>query len=67
MASAWVAWRVDRDDPRVQAALQQRCGLCGERPGSDCSDLAGRPLSTGIVHEARVPKRVLHDHQNGAR
>ncbi|UVO12832.1 hypothetical protein NM962_01285 [Mycobacterium sp. SVM_VP21] len=65
--SAWGAWLSDRDDERVQAALRRRCGLCGERSGSDCSDLFGRPLATGIVHMIRVPKRVLLAHQNGDR
>lgn len=66
MVNAWVVWRADRDDPRVQAALACSCGVCASVRGFDCTDLSGAPLSTGIVHMARVPDCVLFDHRNGA-
>lgn len=66
--SATAAWLADRDDERVIAALDRMCRLCYAYRGEDCRSIVDprQPLATGIVHMARVPKRVLFDHRNGA-
>ena len=56
-------WYTDRDDPKTQAALRDKCGPCGAQPGEDCGiKVKGRdrrPLLTGIVHQARVPGELI--------
>jgi len=61
-------WTFDRDDPRVAAGLERRCGICGVDPGVHCTSLNPdrSPLETGIVHLARVPKRALFRKENPA-
>jgi hypothetical protein len=69
------SWLSDRDDPRVVAALKRRCpscnaqpserctlrspmrGCCGATPADECNSRI--PTPTGIVHQIRVPKRLL--------
>lgn len=41
------------DDPRVQAALKVRCGLCGAVPGRHCHSITGHPLNRP-VHTYRL-------------
>lgn len=56
-------WYTRRDDPKVQAGLQRKCGPCGAAAGEDCGiKLKGRdrmPLLTGIIHQCRVPAELL--------
>lgn len=44
----------DRDDPRIQAALQDSCGVCGVPAGADCVHPVTGQLMDHIVHLARV-------------
>lgn len=51
-------WLTDRNDPRVQAAIAKKCGICPAKPGQDCHH-GGHPLLRGIIHEARVPQKLI--------
>lgn len=60
-------WTTNPDDRRVKAALKVKCEDCGARPNRECGWWRGKrgqevftPLATGLVHEIRVPKSVLH-------
>lgn len=56
-------WMADPDDPRTKAALEKKCPACSARPGRECGWWRGGHfwrLETGIVHQIRVPIRVLH-------
>ncbi|KLO31598.1 hypothetical protein ABW16_01840 [Mycolicibacter heraklionensis] len=63
-----ITWLSDRNDPRVQAALERSCGVCTAPAGHDCHTIIApwRALSTGIVHMTRVPKRALFGTENPA-
>lgn len=59
-----VRWLNDHDDPRVLAALKQRCPACAAVPGAVCT-VGGHPVKSGVVHHIRIPQNILFNTRRG--
>lgn len=52
-----LAYLEDRTDPRVQAALTRRCGICAAVPDDDCQHPWGGTLGR-VVHQERAEQHL---------